>query len=465
MVRRRRRAKRSRLPLITSGALVSLVVASGSVSVVPADASPRGGPSPVPPAPAAPALPSPTWSSGAVQPGAVQPDSSAAPSAAPSGTASPGASPGGSPSGGPSGDASPGSVPGSSPGSSPGPGASRGTDMFPAFGAFLDSGKTGVARIPQLSQWLGGADLRVGHTYLPGERWTDIEGTAPFLSAWAAWRRQRDDRMFVLNVPMQARNEAGVSDWQVRHLIRRGAAGDFDVHFKALAQRLVDLKIPDTVIVLGWEMNGTTYTHRCGPDPELWKKYWQRIVKVMRSVPGQKFTFDFAPSRGRDAVPWTKCYPGDDVVDIIGMDSYDQPSGISFDQQVTEPYGLQKQVDFAAEHGKPISYPEWGLFRNGDDAEYMRRMLAWMDEHNPLYNTLTDYCPHGVWECDENPKAAKVYRAALSGRDKPVAPTQPTTPTTPTTPPNCTPLDLGDWVEHWLGGKLCLRFDWFSRDR
>jgi hypothetical protein len=32
-------------------------------------------------------------------------------------------------------------------------------------------------------------------------------------------------------------------------------------------------------------------------------------------------------------------------------------------------------------------------------------------------------------------------------------------------PANCSPLQLGDWVEYWLGGKLCLRFDWWSRSR
>jgi hypothetical protein len=223
-------------------------------------------------------------------------------------------------------------------------------------------------------------------------------------------------------------------------------------------------------------MNGITYTHRCGPDPEAWKKYWNRIVTAMRAVPGQKFRFDFTPTRGKDAVPWTECYPGDDTVDIIGMDSYDQPSGLSFDEQVSEPYGLQAHVDFAKAHGKPISYPEWGLFRNGDNAEYMRRMLAWMDAHKPVYNTLTDYCPHGVWTCAQNPRSSQVYRSALYGRTElpatvtPVptptpkpAPTTPTPTPTPKPPANCTPMDLGDWVEYWLGGKLCFRVDWWSR--
>ncbi|MFD5007713.1 glycoside hydrolase family 26 protein [Streptomyces mutabilis] len=368
--------------------------------------------------------------------------------------------------------------PPSPPAPPPAPGAPSGAvaRSGPAFGAYLDYGPRGVARMAELSDWLGDAELRVGHTYLPGDRWSNIEGAPDFLEAWADWRTADPDRMLVLNVPMMERNEEGLDDDEVRGLLRQGAAGRFDHHFRALAERLVDLKVPDTVVVLGWEMNGVTYSHRCGPDPEAWKTYWNRIVTTMRAVPGQKFRFDFTPSRGRDAVPWTRCYPGDDTVDIIGMDSYDQPRGMAFDEQVKEPYGLQDHVEFAKAHKKPVSYPEWGLFRNGDNPEYMRRMLAWMDEHEPVYNTITDYCPHGVWQCDDNPRASAVYRSVLFGRTDQPAPTPPVPPVpaeppVPPVPPtaprpsaDCTPLELGDWVEYWLGGKLCMRLDWFSRD-
>ncbi|MFG2985240.1 glycoside hydrolase family 26 protein [Streptomyces sp. NPDC048258] len=287
----------------------------------------------------------------------------------------------------------------------------QGSDI--AMGAYLHYGQPGVARIPYLSRWLGDKQIRVGHTYLPGDRWAGIEGNVSFLESWAQWRLAEDDRMFVLNVPMQERNEDGLSDRQVAWLIRAGASGRYDVHFERLAERLVDLGVPDTVIVLGWEMNGSTYSHRCGPDPENWKAYWRRVVNAMRSVPGQKFKFDFAPNRGTDAIGWTNCYPGDDVVDVIGMDSYDQGPGRDFDEQITQPYGLQQHVDFAKAHGKEISYPEWGLFRRGDNAEYVRRMLKWIEQHKPLYHTITDYCPHGVWQCKQNPQSAKVFRDAL----------------------------------------------------
>ncbi|MGW0785304.1 glycoside hydrolase family 26 protein [Streptomyces sp. NPDC002913] len=344
-----------------------------------------------------------------------------------------------------------------------------------AIGAYLDYGPQGIQRMEELSRWLGGTELRVGHTYLPGDLWENIEGRPGFLASWAAWRRAADDRMFVLNTPMLERNEERVSDSEVRSLLRAGAAGEFDEHFRKLAERLVLLGVPDTVIVLGWEMNGTTYTHRCGPDPVAWKEYWNRIVTTMRSVSGQKFRFDFAPSRGRDAVPWTECYPGDDVVDIIGMDSYDQPPARTFDEQVNEPYGLQKHVDFAAEHGKPISYPEWGLFRNGDNPEYMRRMLEWIDRHKPVYQTITDYCPHGVWQCAENPESSQVFREKLSGlpdaepsapAPDPVTPPAPKpdkpAPTVPTPDPNekgwCITVPLSDWFGQWLTDReFCVR--------
>ncbi|MEV7613900.1 glycosyl hydrolase [Streptomyces sp. NPDC089799] len=370
-----------------------------------------------------------------------------------------------------------------------------------AMGAYLDYGPEGVARIPQLSRWLGGREIRVGHTYLPGDRWSNIEGAPDFLEDWAAWRRGDPDRMFVLNVPMQERNESRVPDHQVAQLIRAGAQGYYDQHFKTLAQRLVDLGVPDTVIVLGWEMNGVTYTHRCAPDPENWKRYWRRIVTAMRSVPGQEFRFDFAPSRGTDAIGWDRCYPGDDVVDVIGMDSYDQAPGRTFDEMISQPYGLQDHVDFAKAHGKRISYPEWGLFRYGDNPEYMRRMLQWIDEHKPLYHTITDYCPHGVWQCAANPQSAKVFRDALTTLPRPVpTPAEPTPtpaepkpspdvpgpgpepspdtpkpspdvpepspdPTTPRPPVNstewCLPLNFGDWLGQLLGKKsLCVKFDW-----
>ncbi|MET8135334.1 glycosyl hydrolase [Streptomyces sp. NPDC005251] len=426
MAPQQQRPRSGRLAFIAAGIVTSVALASGPAYAVGAGAVRVGDP----PAPTPTAATPPANSSaigGVPTPSPTAPPSPTSPPTSPSASASTEPTPTAAVPTGPVATRV-----------NPAPPVKQAPAAPPAFGAYLDYGAGAIARIEQLSQWLGGTELRVGHTYLPGDRWSNIEGAPGFLDAWADWRRRRDDRMLVLNVPMMERNEEGFSDHQVRLLLREAETGAFDHHFRALAERLVELKVPDTVIVLGWEMNGVTYTHRCGPDPEAWKRYWNRIVTAMRAVPGQRFRFDFAPSRGRDGIPWTQCYPGDDTVDVIGMDTYDQPSGLSFDEQVKEPYGLQDQVDFAKAHGKSISYPEWGLFRNGDNAAYMKDMLAWIDEHKPLYNTLTDYCPHGVWQCEDNPLAAQAYRAALSHFTDPAA-TVPAPDATPTSESASTP--------------------------
>lgn len=80
------------------------------------------------------------------------------------------------------------------------------------------------------------------------------------LGMWSQWRLADPSRTLVLGVPMLVPNEANVPDGEVAKLLAQGARGDFDRHFLRLAHRLVSLGGADTVLTLGWEMNGVTYT-------------------------------------------------------------------------------------------------------------------------------------------------------------------------------------------------------------
>jgi hypothetical protein len=283
------------------------------------------------------------------------------------------------------------------------------------FGAFTGSDRDGVDAFAEFTSWLG-TTVTVGHAYLPGQEWEDLEGPDWVLDPWSAWRTAAPDRMFVLNVPMVAPNEPPLPDEDAARLLRLGAAGEYDHHFYRLAQRLVERGAADTILVLGWEMNGTTYSSRCAPDAQAWKQYWRRIVTTMRAVPGQRFRFDFAPVRGVHAISWPQCYPGDDVVDIVGMDSYDQAPGRTFDDFVNQPEGLRMHAAFAARHGKPTSFPEWGLFDYGDDPAYVHAMHTWITTHDVAYHTISDYCPHGVRACAANPLSSQAYRGLFGVR-------------------------------------------------
>ncbi|MGW0464114.1 hypothetical protein ACWDX6_02405 [Streptomyces sp. NPDC003027] len=79
-------------------------------------------------------------------------------------------------------------------------------------GFFTGSDATGVRRIGEVQRWLGGGSLTVGHTYLPGDRWSNIEGHPALFEPWARWKEAGPGRLFVLNVPLLDRSEDGLPD-------------------------------------------------------------------------------------------------------------------------------------------------------------------------------------------------------------------------------------------------------------
>jgi hypothetical protein len=123
----------------------------------------------------------------------------------------------------------------------------------------------------------------------------------------------------------------------------------------------------------------------------------------MRRAPGQRFKFEWCPNHGRHDMDPTEAYPGDDVVDIIGMDIYAETWDAStadphdrFQHFVDQPFGLKWHRDFAREHGKLMSYPEWGVGDKpggggvGDDPVFIAGMAEWFEETNPLYQSYWD---------------------------------------------------------------------------
>ena len=105
-------------------------------------------------------------------------------------------------------------------------------------------------------------------------------------------------------------------------------------------------------------------------DPQAWIVYWRRIVTAMRSTPGANFKFDWCAAGGWSEFRAENVYPGDEYVDIIGLDFY---NNLGEKRAVTPqerwnirkqaPHGLDWHRRFATAHGKPMSYPEWGTGR------------------------------------------------------------------------------------------------------
>ena len=185
---------------------------------------------------------------------------------------------------------------------------------------------------------------------------------------WVKWQQAAPGRQLIITQNLFP-SQLNDSDWRTA-----GAAGAYTDHARKLAQRLVAVGQGNAVIRLAHEANGNWYADSIGDTDrqmQLWRQFWRRTVIAMRSVPGAHFKFDFCVNAGYRAIPLDKYYPGDDVVDIVGIDAYDSasrlPAGDARWQAIyNQPGGIREVLDFAKAHHKPLSIPEWGIGPTGD---------------------------------------------------------------------------------------------------
>lgn len=203
--------------------------------------------------------------------------------------------------------------------------------------------------------------------------------------------------------------------------LKEGANGAYDQYFSELGRMLVAKGRADAYLRIGWEFNGDWYAWSAAKDPENFVRYFRRIAKIFQSVPGQKFKIVWNPARGEHKIAPDKVYPGDDVVDVIGIDIYnsswrkeDDDPEVRWRNHLTQPYSLNWLKEFAARHNKPIALPEWGTGTSpngqgkGDDPLFIQRMAEWIEANNVAYHAYWDYA---AWD----------YNAELSGGKQPLS--------------------------------------------
>lgn len=252
-----------------------------------------------------------------------------------------------------------------------------GLGAAPASGAALGVyvGAANPAGVNAFGDWLD-REPTYAVDFLADNTWSEIADPIWWLNGW-----QGSPYHVVFSVPMLPRDGSTLA---------QGAAGSYDHHFAQLAENLVAYGYGDATIRLGWEMNGNWFAWAGSTDPAAYIAYWQRIVDAMRAIDGSSFRFDWNPIAGGD-YPADALYPGDAWVDIVGLDVYDTGWWVGWEDPVNrwaelvyKPYGLAWHRDFAAAHGKPISFPEFGLSDSaphhggGDNAYFVEQMYEWI---------------------------------------------------------------------------------------
>jgi hypothetical protein len=250
-------------------------------------------------------------------------------------------------------------------------------------------GPAAVEDLRGFESWLG-RDVGLVVDFISDTRWSDIAYPSWWAEAWSDV-----DRRVVFSLPLLPRNDGTLAE---------GAAGRYDEVFAATSRTLIDSGHGDAIVRLGWEFNLDTSPWRASEDPEAFISYWRRVVDVMRAEEGAAFQFDWTTSAGPTAINPEEVYPGDEYVDIIGLDAYDYVS----DRAVIDPesrwtvirtqdFGLEWHRDFAEARGKPLSFPEWGVWERpdggggGDNPLYIERMHSWFQEVDPAYHAYFEH--------------------------------------------------------------------------
>ena len=254
------------------------------------------------------------------------------------------------------------------------------------FGAYLGDGNLSVAmkdRIATYENWLG-SELGQLAVHTGANGWNDWTGSV----GWVLFRHQEvmADQSLHWSIPL-------IPDWGAT--MAQAARGDYDARYIDAAQKIAAATQGDGPIYIrtGWEFNAdwSPKKNSAWGQPENYVEAFRNFVDAFRSV-DDRFQFEWTPNIGDFGMNPADAYPGNDYVDVIGMDFYwDSQQAWStkdpvraWDWMVNQKYGLQWLEDFADANGKPTAYSEWGV-NSPDSAYFIEQASKWFADHNVLF--------------------------------------------------------------------------------
>lgn len=269
----------------------------------------------------------------------------------------------------------------------------------------------GPGNIALFEQWLG-KSVDLAEAFVDPSTWAGVADPSWQTVDWGQWVAGRAGRNFIYSVPVligpwDRSGPDGIPGNADDVSYAKLNNGDFDAHFQGLADNLVAKGLEDAYIRLGWEMDGGWYTWRAedwvAADKTGFKNAFSHIVGVMRArQPSATWKFILNPTTNNWGPNYlSDIYPGDGVVDLIGIDVYDQTwvaGGYPYQSGDTS---LQREArqdaawndlvvymdrvrDFAILHSKPMCIPEWGVCTRpddhggGDDPRFIQRMYDYI---------------------------------------------------------------------------------------
>lgn len=286
--------------------------------------------------------------------------------------------------------------------------------MVALRGMYGGAGPDGMGRKAAFDKWAGAPTDAVSDG-LARDNWANCISVADWAASlgWAKFRGFK-----CVAVPLCMGADAGGYD------LAGAAAGTYNAKYRSLLTTIRSRNVGNLILRPGWEFNGGWYGWGVNAPPSwtasaaraaLFVQAYRQFAAVAREVLPNAL-LDWNSAAGNYGVTTQSFYPGDDVVDIVGMDVYDviDPDVAYTDAQrwnfhKTRTNGLDWLAAFAAAHKRPISIPEWGCgYKKAtsgtanvsrDSAYFIQQMAAWIAGHNVFYANYFHYpASDGQWQ-------------------------------------------------------------------
>jgi hypothetical protein len=263
----------------------------------------------------------------------------------------------------------------------------------------FDPGYANVTQLQTLESWLGRdssylVQFAASSDVLTFESsvWGQVTAAGGFQSMSEAARTT-----FVESIPLTIGLGQDATTDERAAALSATLAGTYDSAYQLVAQYLEQAGFANVIVRLGWEYDGDWMPWSANGNEALWADAYRHVADVFRSViPTVAFDWSGDPTLFQGEV---SAYPGDDYVDIVGLDLYDKDLHVDWDpstQSWADPAAafseflpsLTDQRDFAIAHGKQVSYPEWALSSGGtesptsagnDDPAFVQGLYDWMN--------------------------------------------------------------------------------------
>jgi beta-mannanase len=207
------------------------------------------------------------------------------------------------------------------------------------------------------------------------------------------------------------------------------ANGEFESYAVELGNSLVKSGFANTMLRIGIEMNGNWNDDSLGSSPttqseSYWAQCFAKTVTGLRSAAGSHFLMNWNVNQAYRNIPFANYYPGNNYVDVIGMDAYDdgmpgdpQSQPARWNAEYSEGGGLEDIIAFAKANNKPMSLPEWGLDSTsdgfGDDPYYVQQIENLVANNNFMYQSYFDSNDDNIPLIQSEPNAFAAYKAAF----------------------------------------------------